>query len=289
MAYRRTLNGLFCVAATLIASQVAYCQDTQPDYAAIRLAVKQSWFRPTLEFRADVNKSVGGSSSGLVLGPLPLSIRQIPHHPDDPNYTFVIPGQYMNGSVKTAQFGLSGGAVLWNRIAFRGGPLWPTYAGLAGDSLFQEINQFGAPTRGYGTSLVYVQGKASGTGYFGYFGETEVRIVQPKNYYAVGLVGGYTESKFDVNVQRGYDRNDALSKLDAKYFSNNFARQPYFGVSFGGSRYIEPITARLYILACPMAIHIAPMPEFGLPVSSQKIWTVKVTVALGWIRTKMPN
>lgn len=242
---------------------------------------KQHFFTPTLYGRFDV----GTILSRVGYGPLPLSIRQVPHHPDDPNYQFTLPASTMYSKLLFGNVAAMPGIILGGRVGIRGGPLWQAFGdGGRPNGSFQRINQRGADERGYGTSLVWLRSQLKRTATTGYIGEAEIFLHQKLEQPRIGVVGGYAVSHFNYTVDRGYDRYDSLQFLDNKLFSQNQASHLYFGICLSAPPSEVPVDARFYATAGPAIVKVVPIPEFSLPGYQQKAWMIRFGFALGLTR-----
>ncbi len=144
----------------------------------------------------------------------------------------------------------------------------------------KEVNQSGTQDRGTGTSLVYINGKATMVTKIGYLAEADVRV-----HKRFSLIGGYSVSEYDFAIARGYDRNDALEALDEKPYGRDKVKNPYFGVRVNSDRLIEPAIVGFYLLAGPNMISTSPVPGIGVSPFDQTKWSLRLGLSFGYIRS----
>lgn len=160
-------------------------------------------------------------SNNFKIDNVPLELRQIPSHPNDgwiygsKQVIRTIPYDLMNISHNSEglkvsfspeltiwRFRLRNGASLYN-AADTDGPM------RSNEGNTREINQFGKPTRGYGTSLVYysIYGKKSSK--FGWSGGADFDIGK-----GLLIMAGYDRwnNYYNILAESGYDRWNSLEK-----------------------------------------------------------------------------
>ncbi len=251
-----------------------------PMYGQVTTAPKprQPFFRPSIEGRVEMN-----FMGGLYHGPFPLSIRQVPSHPDDGNFIFTIPDAKLSSAYHTGQFSVLPGISFGERMTIRGGVTFVPFLGTSGPvkdttSNTREINYSGTPDRGYGTTLAYYSGTIGSATKLGYVAELELRA-----YQDLGVVAGFSTSDYNFNVNRGYDRYDALQHLDTKPYSNDHVQNPYVGIRLNFPSEDERFCGGFYIVGGPLMVDTVPVTGIvGIPTYHQKGWEVKLILSFGY-------
>jgi len=152
------------------------------------------------------------------IGNVPIALRQVPSHPDDiwiyGNRSIIrtIPYDSVGGSnLGSFNLGISPELTIW-RFRVRNGIIFSldNLGGVAEKSnsgSTREINQYGQPVRGYGTSLVYYNIHGESSRKPGLIHEVDFDI--DKNLLAIGR---YSWSNYNLVGESGYDRWDMLEK-----------------------------------------------------------------------------
>lgn len=163
---------------------------------------------------------------------VPEGLRQVPGHKEDfsdSNVTITVPDasinpqRFVNLAVAAAP-----GITFSERVSVRFGAHW-------GIPLFQtaqprnggntrEINLGGTTDRGVGSSLVYYSAQYSAARHPGPFGEVELRI--SKRY---SVLAGYLVNYYDLTIERGWDRFNALERSDRRHLASARMHAPYAG------------------------------------------------------------
>ena len=163
---------------------------------------------------------------------IPASYRTVPYHPDDGTGQATIPYDSINpAGIFAMPVVASTGLMIKERVAFRAGmginALFRSPATLSpgntGDIREVDIGS-GVFQRGYGTSLVYNVIRANERMPIFPLPEAEVRIG------FAGLLVGATRMNLQYVIERGYDRYDALQKLDELPLANVTATHIYGGI-----------------------------------------------------------
>lgn len=149
---------------------------------------------------------------------VPIELRQVPSHPNDTwiygstQVVRTIPYDSIKlGAASGLLFSLSPELTIW-RFRVRSGPnlYW---SGLgkgpskSNEGNTREINQYGEPLRGYGTSLVYYSIYSQNSWKPGVTNEADLDI--GKDFL---LIAGYSWNNYKLVSESGYDRWDALEK-----------------------------------------------------------------------------
>lgn len=190
---------------------------------------------------------------------LPQAMRTVPTHTGDswfgvPGTPRVIPNDRIRVGLKTGVniFSVAPQVCFWERFCIKGGG--NLQLGSRDSSTFgniREINQYGKPERGYGTSLVYYAILQQKRTALVPFGEMEVKLTRN-----VALLGGYTTEKRRLSVETGYDRFNSLETHAVYPLLRQTSRWSYVGVKLG-----VPVVG-LIIFAGP-ARHSGNLESFG--------------------------
>lgn len=167
---------------------------------------------------------------------LPQAMRTVPTHAGDswfgvPGTPRVIPNDRIRVGLKTGVniFSVAPQVCFWERFYIRGGgnlQLGGRDSPTVGN--IREINQYGKPERGYGTSLVYYAVLQQKRVALVPFGEMEVKLTRN-----VALLGGYTTEKRRFSVETGYDRSNSLETYAVYPLLRQTSRWSYVGVKLG--------------------------------------------------------
>jgi hypothetical protein len=163
---------------------------------------------------------------------VPVALRQIPGHKDDfpgGGVTIVVPDasinpqRFVNLAVAAAP-----GITLGERVSLRLGAHWgipfAQRAEPKNEGNTREVNLEGTPERGVGRSLVYYSAQYSAGHHPGFFGEVEARA---SNRYSI--LAGYLINYYNVTIERGWDRFNALERSDRRRLASAQMHAPYLG------------------------------------------------------------
>ncbi len=165
---------------------------------------------------------------------VPLALRQVPSHPDDTwiygnqQVMRTIPFDSINPSgFESLNFTVSPELTLW-RFRLRSGLMF-SYASFGGaepknEGSTREINQYGVPERGYGTSLVYYSIYGRNSWKPGVITEADLNI-----YKGFLAMVGYGWSNYNLVTETGYDRYDALEQYRAYDLGSARSVRRYLG------------------------------------------------------------
>lgn len=169
---------------------------------------------------------------------VPLKLRQIPSHPQDkwiygsrrPILTVPSDSIGLGNLGGGLNFSLSPELTLW-RFRVRSG-VNVSYIGTGGseksnEGSTREINQYGKPQRGSGTSLVYYSIYKQNSWKPGLTSEVDFDL--GKNTL---FIAGYGWNNYKLVTEKGYDRWDALEVYEKNDLSNNRVIKRYIGIGF---------------------------------------------------------
>lgn len=180
-----------------------------------------------------VNSSIGDNIKAIEN--VPLELRQVPSHPDDiwiygiKRVIRTIPYDSIDlGGFDGLTVSLSPELTAW-RFRLRSGP--NLYLGSFGggprrsnEGNTREINQYGKPTRGYGTSLVYYSIYGQSSWKPGITSEVDLDIGK-----GLLLMAGYGWNNHKLTAESGYDRWDALEKYESRKLADSRIVKRYLG------------------------------------------------------------
>ena len=126
-------------------------------------------------------------------------VRTIPSDTIEPTPVSYLASFYVAPEVSIGRFRLRAGPTFASRRAFDQGLV------KANTGATRNVNQYGQPSRGSGTSLVYYNMFPEVTAVPGWFGEAGVAASR-----GVSLFGGIGHDTFRLVVETGYDRFDTL-------------------------------------------------------------------------------
>lgn len=168
---------------------------------------------------------------------IPLQFRQVPVHPNDGYLR--LGGKIVTIPIDTIKPGLfclysvaAAPQVSSHRLTLRGGlnmtiPVMPFATKDNGGST-REIHQYDTGTeRGVGTSLVFYAITVSPKPKIGWLSEAEISLSK-----SVSLVAGYSTSGYDLRIQTGWDRYDALETYKTYKISSQELQKKYAGIRF---------------------------------------------------------
>lgn len=223
-----------------------------------------------LEFKfLGVNATLGDN---FKISNVPLELRQVPSHPDDTwiygskRVIRTIPDDSIKFSnISGLTFSLSPELTVW-RFRLRSGPNFYHFGSPGGgprksnEGSTREINQYGKPTRGYGTSLVYYSIYGKNSWKPGMANEADLDI--GKNLL---LMAGYGWNNYKLVTESGYDRWDMLERYEMRELADNRLVKRYLGFGWqpdvdDGRRSWRPIT--VYLLLGKTET-LAKLTEFG--------------------------
>lgn len=168
---------------------------------------------------------------------LPAAVRTVPGHQGDPNAGQPLPIPDATIAPGTFTGILAGVApqLKVGRFVFRAGALFglTSFPHPRKDSSgnTRELNQYGTTARGVGTSLVYYAVVPSAKPLSGFYAESEIRA--SKN---VGVIVGYSRTRYDLRVATGWDRYDALQPYMDYTLAESTMQSFYGGLRIGPPR-----------------------------------------------------
>jgi hypothetical protein len=168
---------------------------------------------------------------------LPAAVRTVPGHQGDPNagQPFLIPDATIPPGLFTGILAGVAPQLKVGRFVFRAGGLFglTSFPQPRKDSSgnTRELNQYGTTARGVGTSLVYYAVVPSAKPLSGLYAESEIRASK-----SVGVIVGYSRTKYDLSVATGWDRYDALQPYMDYTLAESTMQSFYGGLRIGPPR-----------------------------------------------------
>ncbi|MBI2670331.1 MAG: hypothetical protein HYX20_04275 [Candidatus Yanofskybacteria bacterium] len=217
--------------AVFLSTYIILCSNICPAQTAKHFNNKA---RFGVEFRL-LNFDFGPSNTKF--SGLPLSMRQIPVHPDDgylglTGKIITVPSDTIKQGLLTAYSPTVAPEIRVSRFKLRAGistliPFLPK-AKTANNGSTREIHQYDSGTsRGVGTSLVFYAIEASPNPKLGWLAETEFLA---KDY--ISFLGGYAVSEYNLRVRTGWDRFNQLETYKNYPLASNQIQKKYLGARF---------------------------------------------------------
>lgn len=168
---------------------------------------------------------------------LPANIRTVPGHQGDPDAGVpqLIPDSPVSAGAFTSALAGVGPQLRIRRFSVQAGALfgvlgfpWPHTAS-SGNT--REVNQFGTTQRGVGTRLWYYAVAPHPRLFSGFYTEGETSVSQH-----CGVLGGYSRTLYDLQINSGWDRYDALEHYASYTIAQNTLQSFYAGLRIGPPR-----------------------------------------------------
>lgn len=184
---------------------------------------------------------------------VPLALRQVPSHPNDiwiygsRPVMRTVPFDSINlGSDSNLVFSVAP-EITVHRLRVRSGVSFTSISPITPDPYnndsLREVNQYGRPTRGYGTSLVYWGIARKSTVKPGWISEADFEIGK-----GIAFIGGYSTNRYKLVFESGWDRWDRLEKYRIYDLSDNTVQKVYGGLGFQPGK-VEGNPVRVSVLA----------------------------------------
>ncbi len=227
------------------------------------------------------------------IGNVPIALRQVPSHPNDiwiygnrPIIRTIPYDSVGGGNLGSFNLGISPELTVW-RFRIRSGINFSTgglgsMAEKSNNGSTREINQYGQPVRGYGTSLVYYNIHGESSWKPGLIHEADFDIGK-----SLLIITGYSWSNYDLVGESGYDRWDMLEKYRDYELGNVRIIKKYLG--FGWRPEVEkeqrPITMYFLVGKARSAVDLTESGK-GLSLRHKNPWLFQFGLAahLGFLK-----